>query len=74
MPIQITARRDGFRRLGIAHSANTVTWPDDHFSDSELQILEKHMSHCVNDAFASGSSQDAGGKVAELLQILKRQY
>ncbi|ECH6612225.1 hypothetical protein V5750_000830 [Salmonella enterica subsp. enterica serovar Schwarzengrund] len=40
MPIQITARRDGFRRLGIAHSANTVTWPDDHFSDSELQILE----------------------------------
>ena len=40
----------------------------------ELQILEKHMSHCVNDAFASGSSQDAGGKVAELLQILKRQY
>lgn len=40
MPIQITARRDGFRRLGIAHSANTVTWPDDQFSDSELQILE----------------------------------
>ncbi|EGI4083789.1 hypothetical protein IGG16_004750, partial [Escherichia coli] len=29
-----------FRRLGIAHSANTVTWPDDQFSDSELQILE----------------------------------
>ena len=40
MPIQITARRNGFRRLGIAHSANTVTWPDDHFSESELQILE----------------------------------
>ncbi|HBB6749306.1 TPA: hypothetical protein JD206_003311 [Citrobacter freundii] len=40
MPIQITARRDGFRRLGIAHSANTVTWPDDHFSDGELEILE----------------------------------
>lgn len=40
MPIQITARRNGFRRLGIAHSANTVTWPDDHFSDGELEILE----------------------------------
>lgn len=40
MPIQITARRNGFRRLGIAHSANTVTWPDDQFSESELQILE----------------------------------
>ncbi|MBM3070369.1 HI1506-related protein [Lelliottia sp. RWM.1] len=40
MPIQITARRDGFRRLGIAHSANTVTWPDDQFSESQLQILE----------------------------------
>lgn len=40
MPIQITARRNGFRRLGIAHSANTVTWPDGHFNDGELEILE----------------------------------
>ncbi len=39
----------------------------------ELQILEKHLSHCVNDAFASGSVRDAGEKTAELLQVLKRQ-
>lgn len=40
----------------------------------ELQILEKHMSHCVSDAFASGSTRDADEKVGELLRILKRQY
>ena len=39
MPIEITARRDGFRRLGIAHSATTTTYPDDHFSPDELKSL-----------------------------------
>lgn len=39
----------------------------------ELQILEKHLSHCVSAAFASGSVRDADEKMAELLQILKRQ-
>ena len=40
MPIQITARRDGFRRLGLAHSSNSTTWPDDKFTEGELHILE----------------------------------
>lgn len=40
MPIQITARRDGFRRLGIAHSAAGHTWPDDQFTAKELAVLE----------------------------------
>ncbi|HDT2145324.1 TPA: hypothetical protein QHN14_003362 [Enterobacter roggenkampii] len=40
MPIQITARRDGFRRLGIAHSAAGRTWPDDQFTAKELAVLE----------------------------------
>lgn len=39
----------------------------------ELQILKTHVDHCVRDALASGSPRDAGEKVAELLQILKRQ-
>ena len=39
----------------------------------ELKILEKHLTHCVNDAFTSGSVRDADEKMAELLQILKRQ-
>lgn len=40
MPIKITAKRDGFRRCGIAHSEITQTYADDHFSASDLKILE----------------------------------
>lgn len=41
MPIQITAKRDGFRRCGIAHSEITQTYADDHFSADDLNVLEK---------------------------------
>ncbi len=40
MPIQITAKRDGFRRCGMAHSDKTQTYADDHFSAAQLQVLE----------------------------------
>ncbi|HHH0899075.1 TPA: HI1506-related protein [Yersinia enterocolitica] len=39
MPIQITAKRDGFRRCGMAHSDKTQTYADGHFSPSELAEL-----------------------------------
>lgn len=39
----------------------------------ELQILKKHVDHCVRDAFASGSPAEADRKMDELLRILKRQ-
>ena len=40
----------------------------------ELQILEKHMNHCVSDAFESGSPAEAGQKMEELLRVMKKQY
>lgn len=40
MPVKITAKRDGFRRCGIAHSETTTTWPDDHFTRAQLRELE----------------------------------
>lgn len=40
MPIQITARRDGFRRCGMAHSEKTQTYPDGHFTAEQLKELE----------------------------------
>lgn len=40
MPVQITARVDGFRRCGMAHSAKTQTYPDDHFTAAQLAVLE----------------------------------
>ena len=38
----------------------------------ELQILKKHVDHCVRDAFASGSPAEADQKMDELLQVLKK--
>ena len=40
----------------------------------ELQILKKHVDHCVRDAFASGSPAEADRKIDELLQVLKKPY
>lgn len=40
MPIQITAKRDAFRRCGMAHSDKTQTYADGHFSQAELAELQ----------------------------------
>lgn len=72
MPIQITARRDGFRRLGIAHSASTVTYPDDRFSEEELVILECDPNLIVlrtDGTQTSGNTEElakANARIAEL--------
>lgn len=49
MPVLITARRDGFRRLGIAHSASTVTYPDDRFTKAEIVILKNDPNLIVTE-------------------------
>lgn len=38
----------------------------------ELNVLEKHLQHCVSDAMKSGSDIAADEKIAELKDILKR--
>lgn len=40
----------------------------------EMQILKKHMHHCVSDAFSSGNQKDADEKMEELLHVMKKQY
>ena len=40
----------------------------------ELQILKKHVDHCVRDAFASGSPAEADRKMDELLRVMKKPY
>ncbi len=40
----------------------------------EMQILKKHMHHCVSDAFSTGSPKDADEKLDELLRVMKKQY
>lgn len=40
----------------------------------ELQILRKHLDHCVRAAFVSGSEKDAERKMEELLRVMKKNY
>ena len=40
----------------------------------ELQVLKKHMDHCVRGAFESGSTKDADRKMDELLRVMKKPY
>lgn len=40
MPIIITAKRDGFRRCGIAHPGTPTTYQDDAFTAEQLQALQ----------------------------------
>lgn len=37
--IEITARREGFRRCGMAHSATTQRYPMDYFTQEQLKEL-----------------------------------
>ncbi|HFZ1670667.1 TPA: HI1506-related protein [Klebsiella pneumoniae] len=46
--ITITAKRDGFRRCGVAHRDVPVTWPDGHFTDEEIAILRAEPALVVH--------------------------
>lgn len=39
--IRITARTEGFRRCGIAHSTTPTDYPDRRFSKEELELLQR---------------------------------
>lgn len=41
MTIVITAKRDGFRRAGIAHSSMPTRYADDFFSEEQLKAMLK---------------------------------
>ena len=38
----------------------------------ENELLEDHVSHCVEHAIASGNAEDQRRKVAELMEVLNR--
>ncbi|HHT3220348.1 TPA: HI1506-related protein [Klebsiella michiganensis] len=52
--ITITAKRDGFRRCGVAHRDVPVTWPDGHFTDEEIAILRAEPALVVHIGALSG--------------------
>ncbi|HGW5506304.1 TPA: HI1506-related protein [Citrobacter koseri] len=64
MPVLITARREGFRRLGIAHSAKTTTYPDDRFTPAQLVVLESDPNLIVM-RVDNASQDDAAASLAQ---------
>ncbi|HFP7877143.1 TPA: HI1506-related protein [Yersinia enterocolitica] len=70
MSIQITAKRDGFRRCGMAHSDKTQTYADDHFSPSVLAELKAEpmlvVSHVTDGQSANTDQSEALGQIIEL--------
>ena len=62
MPIKIIAKKDGFRRAGLAH-VGTVIYPDDHFTAKQLEALkaEKNLdvSVCEDAPTVDSEGKDA---------------
>lgn len=48
MRIRIVARRDGFRRAGIAHSATPTTYDASQFTVSQLEALKDEPALIVD--------------------------
>jgi hypothetical protein len=57
--IIITAKKDGFRRCGIAHSKNKVEYPDDAFSPKDLETLEEEPMLVVNKVPGKATAEKA---------------
>ncbi|MBA5602495.1 HI1506-related protein [Pectobacterium aroidearum] len=72
MPVQITARSEGFRRCGMAHSAKTQTYPDDHFTAAQLTVLESEPQLIVVRVTANAEkSSDTAKQLSDALEKLK---
>lgn len=63
MAITITAKRDGFRRCGIAHSTHGTTYPDDFFTAVQLAQLKREPQLVVVEGaeLAPGQEIDDAG-------------
>ncbi|HHR6128522.1 TPA: HI1506-related protein [Providencia alcalifaciens] len=76
MPILITAKVNGFRRCGIAHSDETVEYPDDYFTPLQLIELQSEpmLVVSVGDAGTGKKQPDAGAdkQIAALKAEVKR--
>lgn len=71
--ITITAKRDGFRRCGVAHRDVPVTWPDGSFTDEQIAILRAEPSLVVHLGPVSGDDDKlkaALGRVQELETVV----
>lgn len=67
--IDITAKRDGFRRAGIAHSEATTTYPLSKFTQAQLEQLQNEPMLVV--AIRNADDQQAGPSDELKQQVLQ---
>lgn len=83
MTIVITAKRDGFRRAGIAHSSKPTRYADDFFSEEQLKAMLKEpqltLAHVedefdqVQESFNEPSAQAASSETSSSPQDTQSQ-
>ncbi len=59
--LTITAKRDGFRRCGVAHSDTPVVWPAGTFTEEQIAILKSEPQLVVHEG--SAVSDDVQGEL-----------
>ncbi|UAN47009.1 hypothetical protein KGP17_05550 [Serratia sp. JSRIV001] len=66
--IDITAKRDGFRRCGMAHSDTTQTWPLDTFTPKQIAELQAEPMLVVAIRNQDDTANSGGGQLDVLKQ------
>ncbi len=70
MPVIITAKKDGFRRCGMAHLARPVEHKDGAFTDEQLAILKAEPMLVVQETATVPADPLAAMTKAELAALL----
>lgn len=63
--ITITAKRDGFRRCGVAHKDSPVIWPEGSFTADQIAVLKAEPMLVVYD----GAQVSQGALEEQLLKL-----
>lgn len=59
MPIQITCKKPGFRRAGMAHPARAM-YPDGHFTPEQMRALQAEPMLVVTEVPATENLAKVG--------------
>lgn len=65
--IRIAAKKDGFRRCGVAHAKEATDYPDGRWSTSDLEILRKEPMLVVT----VSAEQDKRPNAADTIKLVK---
>lgn len=75
MLIKITAKKHGFRRCGVAHTATPVIYQDGFFSQQEIDILKAEpalLVEIVEEPSVSPDTDDDARKIIDATMTVKK--